>query len=63
MIKVLTVLLVLASMAHAEDAKFYIKGKEGTKADAIRALVIDPKTEAVKCVRVELTDKATLRNK
>jgi len=45
------------------DTRFYVKGKEGTKADAIRALVIDPKAEVTKCDDQELTKNATLRKK
>jgi len=45
------------------DTRFYVKGKEGTKADAIRALLMDPKAEVTKCDDQELTNKATLRKK
>lgn len=61
--KAVLVLLTIATIANADDPKFFIKGKEGTKADAIRALVLDPKAEVVKCNEQELTNKATLRNK
>lgn len=60
-----TLALVLLSVsALGADKKFFDKShNELTKVEVIRTLVNNPKTEIYQCGQVELTDKATLRNK
>lgn len=58
----LSILLTTAQGIAAEKT-FHINGQEVSKVDALRALINNPKTVVTQCVQVELTDKATLRNK
>lgn len=64
--KLILTALVLSScvVAHADDNTYYdAKGKELTKVEAIRTLILDPKAKVTQCSEMELSKKATLRKK
>ena len=65
MIQVIAIIAVaiLAASADASEPKYYVKGKEVSKVDALKTLLANPKTEVTKCQLQEVSDKATLRNK
>lgn len=52
----------MCSLANASEY-FLVNGKQGTKVDAVRALVQDSGAEVVRCVPQEMTEKLTLRAK
>lgn len=55
-------MLLIGSYSHAEQS-FTINGREGTKLEALKALIANPEAKVVRCNDVELTEKATLKNK
>lgn len=59
---VIITMLFIASNCLAETT-FVIEGRQGTKVDALRALITNSNANVVKCQAQELSDKATLRNK
>lgn len=62
--KTLFILAVILTASNAfADKTYFVNGKEATKVEAIKALINNPKTPVTQCQAVELTDKATLRNK
>jgi len=55
--------LVLGLSAHA-DTYFMVNGKKtNDKVDALKALIINPQSDVVKCENQEITSKGTLRKK
>jgi hypothetical protein len=58
----LLALTLLTPGARADD--YIIKSKSGyTKVQALVSLIKDPKTPVYRCKQVELSPKATIRNK
>jgi hypothetical protein len=60
--------ILIASIGHANDREMYLIGSgpdrvSTTKLGAMRALLSDANTVVYRCNEVELTEKATIRNK
>ena len=48
--------------AEKDGSMYYVYGKRDTKVGALRALILEPGSEVVRCIPQELSEKATLRN-
>lgn len=54
--------LTIADVSRAQE-HYLIEGKQGSKVEALRALINDSHANVTKCSQVELSEKATLRTK
>ena len=60
--KLLFAIIASPLIANAQ-AVFILNGKEISKLEAVKTLLNQPKAKVIKCNEVELSDKATLKNK
>lgn len=63
--KLLTIIataMLLASLAQANET-YQADGKDITKLQAMQTLLSDPQAMVLRCTPIELTPKATLRNR
>jgi hypothetical protein len=62
---ILIILTILSSLSvnAAPNEKYYLDGKELTKIDAVKVLLNKPESDVVRCKRVELSDKVTIKVK
>ena len=60
-----TLTLLIAEIVFGADTVYTLNVPKETitKVDAIKKLLLDPRTPIYKCQQVEITDKVTLRNK
>jgi len=62
MSKLITIILLTASAASAQDL-YLSQGAEVTKIEAVKLLLRDRGVKVMRCYEVELTDKVTLRKR
>lgn len=62
LLSVIVGVVFMCSLANASEY-FIVNGKQGTKVDAVRALIGEPGAEVVRCVPQVLTEKLTLKAK
>ncbi len=62
MLKLIALILVVGSMAHAEEI-YTVNDKEVSKGDAVRAAALDAKAKIVRHTDLKLSDKGTLVKK
>lgn len=55
---------IYATQSDAKSNEYYIvEGKQSNKIEAMRSLIQNSESQVFRCVQVEITEKATLRNK
>lgn len=59
----LTIALIASSITANAETTYVINGKSVTKLEALRVLLKDSNASVQRCADIELTDKATLKNK